>query len=132
MDERDRRYEQRFLDQEKAVGAALASSDKAVTAAMAAADKASSKIESAMSDKFKSVNEFRQTLSDQTATFMPRAETQALIGQLQKEVQELKDAKNNAAGESKGSQLTKSSLYAGLAAVATGLGIIVVIANNVF
>lgn len=61
--EADRRYEQRFQDQEKAVAAALAAADRAVA-----------KAELAANSRFDSVNEFRAQLTDQTATFLSRAE----------------------------------------------------------
>lgn len=48
----DRRYEERFIAQEKATDVAL----------------------EALNKRFDSVNEFRQTLADQTATFISRAE----------------------------------------------------------
>jgi len=60
LEERDIQYQQRFDAQEKAVIAALAAADRANTKAELAADK-----------RFDAVNEFRQTLTDQTATFIP-------------------------------------------------------------
>jgi len=45
-----------------------------VSAALEAAEKAVNKAEAAAEKRFKSVNEFRKQLSDQAATFMPRAE----------------------------------------------------------
>jgi hypothetical protein len=70
----DRRYEQRFEAQEKAVDAALASAEKAVSAALAAQEKAVDKAERADEKRFESVNEFRAQLSDQAGSFLPRAE----------------------------------------------------------
>lgn len=64
----------RFKAQEQAVAAALAAQEKAVAAALAAADRAVSKAELAAERRFESVNEFRQTLTDQAATFLPRRE----------------------------------------------------------
>jgi hypothetical protein len=69
MDERDRRYNERFDAQEKAVEAALASSEKAVL-----------KAETASERRFEGVNEFRATLSDQAATFITRKEVDAELG----------------------------------------------------
>ena len=63
MQERDARYEQRFVAQEKASQSALAAAREAVL-----------KAETATEKRFEGVNEFRKTLSDQTNTFMPRAE----------------------------------------------------------
>lgn len=81
----DLRYQQRFDAQSDALAAAFASqqtamkvafdgAEKAVNAALAAADRAVSKAELASDKRFESVNEFRKTLADQQATFMPRAE----------------------------------------------------------
>lgn len=81
----DRRYEERFEAQEKAVNTALVASEKAVQAAFVAQEKAVTaaliaqkeaviKAENSAEKRFESVNEFRKTLADQTATFIPRAE----------------------------------------------------------
>jgi len=61
----DKRYEQRFEGQEKAVNAALTAAKEAVAKAENAAEK-----------RFDSVNEFRGQLSDQARTFMPRPESE--------------------------------------------------------
>ena len=63
LDERDDRYKQRALSQDAAVKSALDTSEKAIT-----------KAEGATERRFEGVNEFRQTLADQAATLMPRAE----------------------------------------------------------
>lgn len=86
LNERDRRYEQRFAAQEQAVSLALTRVDKEfhehlaqvrteTHAALEAADKAITKSETATERRFESVNEFRAQLSDQSRTFMPRAES---------------------------------------------------------
>lgn len=59
----DKRNQQRFDSQEKAVAAALQAAKEAVTKAETAAEK-----------RFDSVNEFRQQLSDQANSFMPMRE----------------------------------------------------------
>ncbi|MDT4989837.1 MAG: hypothetical protein QOI74_3931 [Micromonosporaceae bacterium] len=51
--------------------------EKAVLA-LTAADKAISKAEAATERRFESVNEFRQTLSDQTRTFISKVEFEAV------------------------------------------------------
>jgi hypothetical protein len=61
----DLRYQQRFDAQTSALDAALAAQKEAVQTANAAAEK-----------RFESINEFRQQLADQAATFMPRAEAE--------------------------------------------------------
>jgi hypothetical protein len=51
--------------------------DKAIQAALASAEKAVAKAETASERRFEGVNEFRRTLSDQSATFLPRTEYDA-------------------------------------------------------
>lgn len=87
--ERDRRYEQRFEGQEKAVAAALAAAEKAVAAALAAQEKAVvaafessreaiNKAETAQAAYNARSNEFRSALDDQgkimSTTMIPRIE----------------------------------------------------------
>ena len=59
--ERDSMNKERFAAAKERVEMALVSSEKAITKAEAASDK-----------RFDSVNEFRKTLSDIVATFIPR------------------------------------------------------------
>ena len=56
LDERDKRYEERFEAMQVAVQKAEAATEK----------------------RFESVNEFRSQLSDQSRTFMPRSESETL------------------------------------------------------
>jgi hypothetical protein len=71
LDEADKRYAQRFDGQEKAVSAALMAAEKAVNKAEAANDL-----------RFASVNEFRQVLTDQTATFITRPDRDLLAARI--------------------------------------------------
>ena len=82
MDEHDLRYQQRFAASQEALIAALAAQKEAVAAALLAADRAVTKAELATDKRFEGVNEFRQQLADQAATFMPRAETEIRLGTL--------------------------------------------------
>jgi len=82
-DERDLRYGQRFVAQEKAVEAALTSAKEAV-------DKA----ETAATRRFESVNEFRAQLADQAATFMPRLEAEQRMSQLSEKIDDLKGTRS--------------------------------------
>ena|ERR1700684_3092299 len=82
---KDLRDSQRFEAQKEALAAALAAAEKANITALAAAEKAVTKAEVAAEKRFDAVNEFRRTLSDIVATFMPRAETMALIAGLTKD-----------------------------------------------
>jgi hypothetical protein len=68
LDERDRRYNERFTAQEGANHLALEAAEKAVLKAETAAER-----------RFEGVNEFRQTLSDQARDFITRKEVEALL-----------------------------------------------------
>jgi hypothetical protein len=80
LEERDRRYNQRSVAQDDAVKAALATSKEAVV-----------KAESATEKRFDSVNEFRQTLSDQATNFLSRNEYFASHKALEDKVSALAD-----------------------------------------
>lgn len=79
MDERDRQYAQRFEAQQQALNAALQAAKEAVANALSAAKEAVTKAEEASNKRFDSVNEFRQTLTDQASTFMSKAEADARL-----------------------------------------------------
>ena len=64
-------YDQRFIDQDRAVQAALNAAEKAVTKAETASEK-----------RFDAVNEFRAQLADQAQTFIPRAEAELQFANL--------------------------------------------------
>lgn len=66
INERDRQYAQRFAAQEAATNISLSAAKEAVAKAEDAADR-----------RFASVNEFRQSLDDQSRTLMPRSEAEA-------------------------------------------------------
>ena len=74
LQERDRRYEERYVAQEKAVLAALAAQEKLTSAAFASAEKAVSKAEDAQKDYNQRSNEFRGQLDDQAKLLMARTE----------------------------------------------------------
>jgi hypothetical protein len=69
-----RMLDERYTTQTKALDAAFKAAEQAVVVALSNAEKATAKAEVAAERRFESVNEFRKTLSDQTATFIPRAE----------------------------------------------------------
>src|SRR6476659_9316217 len=71
----DHRYEQRFMDQERAVTMALAAAKEAVTKAELAAER-----------RFESVNEFRNTLSDQQRTLVARTEVDSMVRGLNEKI----------------------------------------------
>lgn len=70
LQQMDRRYEERFAHQERALELALRSQEKLESSSKEAIIKA----ETAVEKRFEGVNEFRKALSDQTSTFIPRTE----------------------------------------------------------
>jgi Ni,Fe-hydrogenase I large subunit len=111
IDERDRRYEERFRAMDEKTTLALASSEKAVTKAEVASDK-----------RFESINEFRGTLSDQAAMLMPRAEVEikfAAIDErlldIKKEIADLRESRSEGSGKEKASQHNLTALLSVLA-----------------
>lgn len=93
MDERDNQYNRRFSDAEKAVNAALTAAKEAVIKAELAAEK-----------RFESVNEFRNTLSDQQRTLMPRTEAELLIRTLSDKIDANTSNLTTVAGQKSGAQ----------------------------
>jgi len=102
IDERDRRYEQRFEAQQTALKDALQAAEKAVGAALTAADRAVAKAEAAAERRFESVNEFRATLSDQASNLLPRAEADARFLNLGDKVESLAKSIDRGEGKSVG------------------------------
>ncbi len=86
LDERDRRYAQRFEAQQQALNAALQAAKEGTANALAAAKEAVNKAEEASNKRFDSVNEFRQTLTDQSTTFMSKPEANARLKSLEDDV----------------------------------------------
>ncbi len=74
--------QERYETQTKALDAAFVAAEKAVQTALASAEKAVTKAETAANSRFESVNEFREQLADQAATFMPRAEAEQRVAVL--------------------------------------------------
>lgn len=72
-------FEVRILGLEKSIDERFSAQDQAVKTAMQSAEKAVNKAESAAERRFESVNEFRNTLSDQARMLMPRAETEQAV-----------------------------------------------------
>lgn len=115
--EMDRRYEQRFEAQEKAVLAALTAAKEAVIKAEVAAEK-----------RADAANEFRGQLADQAATLMPRSETTLMFDALRDRVDKLESTTDRTAGQRKG--LADSWGYlVGIVALAGGV-IAIILAFN--
>lgn len=127
-----------------------------VALALSSAEKAVTKAETATEKRFDSVNEFRQQLNDQAASFMPRTEAMQLSGQATERLRELaglvptlatraemqamadrqaerigelQDRINRAEGQGQGAKDNRAGLFAVIAAVGMLISIVVVVAN---
>lgn len=89
--DKDLRDQQRFDGQSTAIKDALLAAEKAVT-----------KAETANERRFEGVNEFRQTLSDQAATFISRGEFDAQLKALADRVREIATRVDKTEGRSSG------------------------------
>ena len=72
--------------------------EKAVDAALAAAEKANDKADTATEKRFEGVNEFRDQLKDQAATFITRVEVDARDRGLNSKIDDLKESRSRSAG----------------------------------
>jgi hypothetical protein len=126
--ELDRRTGQRFDQNDRALEAALLSAKEAVAAALTAAKEAVDKAELAASKRFEATNEFREQLSDQAATFMPREVADQQFAQVNERLSGLTQRIDTGEGRSAG----VSSTVGYLLAVATlVISVVVLLANGV-
>jgi hypothetical protein len=102
LEENNKRYEQRFADAKIAVDLAFSSQKELVQSALISAKEAVTKAESASEKRFDAVNEFRNTLSDQQRTLMPRAEAEIVFQSLRDRLETLEGFDKIKAGEKKG------------------------------
>ena len=87
--EKDLRDEQRFNASQQALSAAMAANKELVSAALTSAEKAVQKADTANEKRFENVNEFRQTLSDQTKDFPTKAVVDGQLGAIREQVSAL-------------------------------------------
>lgn len=73
----DERLEQRFAQADRLVEQKLESLDRALSVALSSAQTAVAKAEQATERRFEATNAYREQLSDQANTFMPRTESTA-------------------------------------------------------
>lgn len=94
MDERDRRYEERFTASDRAVSAALAAQEKSTSAAFAASEKAIVKAEIAQTAYNERSNEFRQALDDQARMQLSRTEANSRFISIEEKIEDVKNRLN--------------------------------------
>jgi hypothetical protein len=112
----DRRFSAAILAQDKAVQIAMVASEKAVVKAEVAAEK-----------RFEANNEYRSQLTEQAATFMPRAEAEQRLSQMLESISELKQAQSGRGGRDAGATATRALFLALGALGLTLLGVVVAI-----
>lgn len=123
IDNNDKRYEQRFNDTKIAVDAALIAADKAVAAALAGQKEAVTKAEVAAEKRFESVNEFRNTLSDQQRNLMPRAEVDILVKSITDRLNKVENSDLFSDGKGKGMSASWAILVGVVGFIAVLIGI---------
>jgi Flp pilus assembly protein TadB len=111
--EKDLRDQQRFEAQSSAIAAALLAAEKAVTKAEAANER-----------RFEGVNEFRQTLSDQAATFISRVEFDAQRKAYEDRVRELAARVDKTEGRTGGATALYGYLIAAAAIVVAVISLV--------
>lgn len=138
-DDYDRRFkaqeadnDRRFAAQEKAVETAFAASQANIKQTADTAKEAVVKSELGVEKRSDAVYVTLSKLGDALAAVMPRAEAEERFKSLTEKLAEISDKVNNNESVDKGSQLTTGKMIAGLGVVATILGILVLLANNVF
>lgn len=97
-----------------------------------AAGEAVSKAEKASNDRFDSVNEFRQALSDQSATFLPRPEYGVAHKSLVDRVDSLASRLATMEASAQGKTAGMSSAGTLVMALVTGLAVLVSVASLAF
>lgn len=93
LDERDKRYEQRFASQMDATQSAHANANMAV-----------SKAETAIEKRLENTNEWRAAMSDRDQKLMPRSEYEAAEKGFRTEIKTLTDRLNRSEGRGLGLQ----------------------------
>lgn len=111
-------FQQQIDDMRRLLDERYATQTKALDAALVAADK-----------RFDSVNEFRKTLSDQTAGFIPRTEYDAAHDALVDRVNDLNDRINRAEGSTAGVRMSTGVLVSVVTVAVLVIGLIVTVAN---
>jgi predicted transcriptional regulator len=135
--ELERRLEQRVNALERLTDAKLANLSTLIDAhaervvlALAAADKAVSKAEAATEKRFESVNEFRQTLSDQTRSFISKVEFEAVRDTNAARLADLASRMDKTEGKAVGFNAGWVYLLGGLSVAATLVTLVILIVQQ--
>jgi hypothetical protein len=131
------RLEQRINATERLTDAKLANISTLIDAhaervalALAAADKAVSKAETATEKRFESVNEFRQTLSDQTRSFVSKVEFDAVRDTNAARIADLASRLDKTEGKAVGLNAGWVYLIGGISVAATLTSLVVLVVQR--
>ncbi len=102
---------------------------QALEAARMATQMAIDKAEIAMERRFESINEFRESLSDQTRTYMPRAEYEAKHVAITAQIDSIDKRLTLAEGRSSGIQASWAVVIAVVTIALAGLGAVLIITH---
>jgi hypothetical protein len=137
----DVRYEQQFKAQQEAIALALAAQKEAVAAALTAQEKATAasiasaqqavfKAEAASDKRFESVNEFRQSMNDQSKMFMPRGEVTSQILALNDRLAALSQRIEKSEGQLQGQTATWTAIWVGAGVIVGVIGAFLSVRRN--
>lgn len=116
----------RFTELTKQLDERKVAQEFAINAALLSAKEAVLKAEIATEKRFEGVNEFRQSLNDQQALFMPREVSDAQISELRKQIAALTTRLDRSVGKEAG---TKQIIGYMFAAATVIISIVIFIAN---
>jgi len=116
IDERDRRYQERFEASTRAVEAAFASAKEAVAKAELSAER-----------RFESVNEFRAQLGDQASSFLTRREYEAKHEALEVTVSEMARRITRAEGRGAGIGAAYGWIIAAVGAIVGIMTVVIIL-----
>jgi hypothetical protein len=118
-------FEQRFIDVDKAVNAALAAAKEAVAAALAAAEKAREQAAADNQAWRASANEWRGSMQDRETRFATRTEMDAKFGAVDVALRAIQKDLDRGVGTLQGGKATKDESRASIAlAVSIVAGIV--------
>jgi len=100
LDERDLRYGERFIANEKAVYAALSSQEKLTGAAFAASEKAISKAESSQISYNLTHNDLTRKMDAQYKDTLQRTEAESKFKAIEEKISDLRESRSTESGRS--------------------------------
>lgn len=104
MDERDKRYESKFGDSEKAVASALAAQKEMTGGAFVSSEKAIVKAEESQKSYNVSHNDLIRKMDEQNKATMPRLETESRFAAMEEKITTLKASVDIRTGSGSGMQ----------------------------